>query len=342
MSAMHSMMPELAPTPAEEVPAGQLIYNDGDDVDGLIRRHPIERDFYFPANAKKFHSNNDSSVWEMVHAASGAPVVAKGVADGPDVRREVAIHRAVAGPGILPLLAVYEAVLPSGHKLRPKRLSHDLKAARVLVLITPRLQSDMLDALSQHITARSPVPRALLATYVQQMVAAVAHVHACGYTHADVKLENFFLSPPAADGSQAVLLGDFGHAGPTASLPTRFSFGTALYRSPEGFASHTARAAGGEHAPLHPCMDVWALGVATLVLARVVHLPVERVLPFGSGRDEAVYADLVSEPVWAAIHKQLQQRAEADGSSIPDFAAAALAWDPADRPDTSVLPLQLL
>lgn len=257
-------------------------------------------------------------------------VVAKGVLFNEESLKEVHIHHALSRTGherILPLLAVYDVMLKPGDLLRPAAATQ-AGPARVLVLVTPRMHNDLLEYLRVRVNSHQLLSSAEFRTLVADMVAAVAFAHHHGIVHADIKLENFFVL--LVDGHPRVMLGDFGHSGLIGSIPTRVSFGTALSRSPEGFASHAARAAGGEHHPLQPSIDVWALGVATLIL-------VQSKLPFNSSSEAAVQRDHADPNIWGAIWRDVSARDASDLPGILALLRTMLSRDPAVRPAAGVL-----
>lgn len=95
-------------------------------------------------------------------------------------------------------------------------------------------------------------------TWVCQLVGAVAHLHACGIAHLDVKLENIFL-----DQWGRLKLGDLGLCA-LAPHGLRLSkvCGSGVYAAPEVLAAK-------EQGPYDPhAADVWSIGVCSFVMVR--------------------------------------------------------------------------
>jgi serine/threonine protein kinase len=117
-------------------------------------------------------------------------------------------------------------------------------------LVMEKCSTTMFQALERmpELTERS------LAMVVQQMVIAVAEVHALGILHRDIKPDNFLCVGP----DTTVKLCDFGFARKIPSGPAcvRGVFGTAPFMSPE-------MVTGLEYATP---TDVWSLGVVLYVL----------------------------------------------------------------------------
>merc|ERR1719316_2151636 len=80
---------------------------------------------------------------------------------------------------------------------------------------------------------RQRLSHEMAARVALQMVSAIAHIHAHGVTHRDLKLSNFLLSRPLTEPDAAVVLIDF-------SMATRVRYmslpcGSVHYVAPEAF-----------------------------------------------------------------------------------------------------------
>lgn len=136
-------------------------------------------------------------------------------------------------------------------------------------LVTGGSVQDLLD---EHGT----LPVGYAAVLLEQLLQALAAVHAAGLVHRDVKPANLLLQPadPAGDGRPHLRLGDFGVAAPIADArytTVPGAIGTQGYMAPE-----QARGALPD-----PAQDLYAVGRVGLQL--VTGLPPERQGAIGSG-----------------------------------------------------------
>ena len=207
-------------------------------------------------------------------------------------------------------------------------LHHPAIVECFLLIIEPRLQ--LLALVLEHVRGRSLAdhaadPRLTLARrldVLQRVAEALAHAHASGVVHRDVKPQNilvadeFFVQPDRPD---AVRLVDFGIAVSTGNPDplTRAdrTIGTPAYLAPEQLDPRT----WGEYADA-PSLDVFAWGVTAWELLVGGH-------PTGLGED-ATQLDFVD------AYRRAKQGAGALTLPITPWTklvAPALALDPRDR-----------
>lgn len=104
---------------------------------------------------------------------------------------------------------------------------------------------------------RGPLERAEAAALGAQVAAGLAHIHARGIVHRDVKPANLLLPTRAHDDGPTVKLADFGIAQQVGSerlTRTGMTIGTAAYLAPEQVTGK----------PVTPAADVYALGLVLL------------------------------------------------------------------------------
>ncbi|MEJ2871008.1 protein kinase [Actinomycetospora sp. OC33-EN08] len=219
-----------------------------------------------------------------------------GTLESASVRRELQAAAQVSHPGVLEVFDVGEATAPDG-------------TDRVFLVTRLVPGGSLADTLE-----RGPLPPEVVVGLAGELLAALAHVHALGIVHRDVKPANILLDPvepePGADdgGPARVhpVLADFGVAAvATATTVHGQVTGTAAYLAPE-------QVRGDE---VSSPADVYALGLVLLEC-----LTGRREFPGGPvessvarlHRDPAVPADLPAD--------------------LADLLAAMTAAAPAERP----------
>ena len=103
-------------------------------------------------------------------------------------------------------------------------------------------------SLSHCVAAFGPLPPPLVASFATQVALGLAHLHAAGHVHADIKASNLLLSKEGV-----CKIADFGRGDGEGG---EYSLASAAWLAPE-------LSRGG---PPSPAGDVWALGIALLEL----------------------------------------------------------------------------
>ncbi|WIA20019.1 hypothetical protein OEZ85_005888 [Tetradesmus obliquus] len=169
--------------------------------------------------------------------------------------------------------------------------------------------------------AAAPMGEQQLAAQVAApLLRTLAAMHAAGVTHRDIKLENIF-----ADAAGHPKLGDFDLAVFHHEAPTRAPVGTIFYMAPEVLLLAGARGSALEAAAQRRVgekMDVWSLGVCLFELAAGYK-------PFQGISYEGI-ASAIIQAAMADLPPHLS-------SSFRSFIAAALTYDPAQRPTAQQL-----
>jgi serine/threonine protein kinase len=177
-----------------------------------------------------------------------------------------------------------------------------------------------------------PIHRALF--YLEQVCSGLAHAHAGGVIHRDIKPQNLLLT---AD-RQVVKIADFGVARLAANEGAITRVGTNIYAAPEhnplvqtGSLDWESIAAGGEH--LTPAADIYSLAKTTYAL-----LAGESPRRFAqhSIREmpEAVSSHYWSAPVLRVLEKATQNRPADRYQTVQEF------WD--DLADATMEPTKAL
>jgi len=156
------------------------------------------------------------------------------------------------------------------------------------------------------------------AHYFQEMAVSLAHIHALGVIHRDIKQDNFLLGGPEG---RTIKLCDFGlSAVPTGEGPVKLTgvYGTSPYMAPEMVLPH------GTHG--EPC-DIWSLGVIiyTAFYGCFPYMPKEK----NSEAMKQVVRGGVPAPAFVP-NKKFRQEAVSDVATT--FAKALLERNPASRP----------
>jgi serine/threonine protein kinase len=201
------------------------------------------------------------------------------------------------------------------------RLGHgtaiDLAGTTFHYIVLEYLSGGDMAALSRH----HPLTIDKTLFYLEQVCSGLAHAHACGVIHRDIKPQNLLLTA----NRQIVKIADFGVARFEASEGAITRVGTNIYAAPEhnplvqtGSLDLGAIAAGDEH--LTPAADIYSLAKTTYTLLagesprRFAHHAIQE-LP------AAVSQHYWSMPVLRVLEKATQLRPQDRFQTVPEF------WD---------------
>jgi serine/threonine-protein kinase len=160
-------------------------------------------------------SSQLSTALEVLERATGAVQLCKVFAKAAvsAYRRELAAAVQFRHPHVLRLSGTY--TLPDG---RP-------------CLIYPFARGGTLSDFLTH--AQAP-PRATTVELLEQMLMGLAHIHAAGWLHCDLKPENMLFDEPAGSATVHLLIGDLGAASTSKEARSgRHAIGTPAYTAPE-------------------------------------------------------------------------------------------------------------
>lgn len=240
---------------------------------------------------KPFARGGEGLVFAGKDKASGCRVAVKVLSKVPaGVPAEVAALQDIpAHPHIMPVPVV-------------------TKAGGCTALVSPLYEGDV------HTIAErdGPLPEAVLRGVMHQLLQAVAHLHAHGWTHNDIKLENMFWTAQAHDGGLRIVLGDFG----LAKQQTRFygrAQGTELFMAPEVAAALNGAASPAGYDGM--ASDVWSCLIVGMMAATLTGVTVW---------NGCVYLPTSAE--WEALSPAAQ-----------DFFRSSLMLCPEDRPSVAAL-----
>lgn len=160
---------------------------------------------------------------------------------------------------------------------------------------------------------------------VRHAAAALRYVHAKGFVHRDVKLENLLLARPGD--LRTLRLADFGFAcraqrdgepppaSPATATGARPLTGTLEYAAPEIIAAYRRAGRGAEAAAARPPVDLYSLGCVLFLLVGGYHLfDYRAAVRDGEAAEKAGRADaraaleaeFVRTPVWGVSSSQLR------------------------------------
>jgi serine/threonine protein kinase len=214
------------------------------------------------------------------------------------------------------------------------RLGHgtaiDLAGTTFHYIVLEYLSGGDMSALSRN----HPVPIEKVLFYLEQVCSGLAHAHACGVIHRDIKPHNLLLN---AD-RQVVKIADFGVARLEATEGAITRVGTNIYSAPEhnplvqtGSLDLGAIAAGREH--ITPAADIYSLAKTTYALLagespRRFAQHAIRELPAGVAEHHW------SAPVLRVLEKATQIRPDNRYQTVQEF------WD--DFADAAMPPTRIL
>jgi serine/threonine protein kinase len=250
----------------------------------------------------------NGAVYAGTMRATGEKVAVKILPAGAAATREAQHHLAcLPHPHIVDIRAAYECCVPfeAGAPSEP-----------AIVLALEYMSGG---GLIQLVNSTEPPTSAQSADILRQMATALEHVHAAGFHHGDIKLENALYSRGPGQ-ELTVKLADFGFCrhGPT----TNHSDYTPYYVAPEILAAQTDLTFGSDKPAHHTASDMWSLGVVAYALYT-------RSLPFVS-RFVSQRIPLPSELRFKILQAKYEAPRTTDAAAR-ELIAALLAKDPAAR-----------
>lgn len=244
----------------------------------LVKTSPISSEYHVDCMDPRVAVGRGASgaMLPCIRLADSMPCVVKFIPYGCEGFREISLWRTCAHKHVVPLIDVFDSgPLPPGHALLGSdgddmdddtaTVSTARAPGRYLLAVMPHMAGgDLVDA------AGGGLLESDAAIIISQLLAALAHIHARGIVHGDVKAENILLQRPLEDGLPHVFLCDFGFARSLHDEPCpRGMQFTRSVVAPETIASFKSKIRCGAFLPVGPSSDVWAVGVvAFMLLAR--------------------------------------------------------------------------
>ena len=176
--------------------------------------------------------------------------------------------------------------------------------------------------LLDYVMKMGPLPPPLCARVFRQIVSAVAYMHAEGFIHRDLKLDNIFIRDPPSEPLH-VLIGDWGFS--AAYDPNRFqtlTCGSLHYASPEITLSLPY---------VGPEVDVWSLGVILWALSTGQFI-------FDGAKQADIAASITkaNEPGRFSLANKVRTRPDLP-PAVADLVQAILKVDAKARPTAKAL-----
>ena len=230
--------------------------------------------------------------------------------------RDVALERPVAIKLLPPALARVAGARE--RFLREARLAARLSHPHIVPIHAVEQHDELAffvmafvdgETLGDRVRRAGPLPASALARVLREVAWAVAHAHAHGIVHRDVKPENILLERAGdSNGVGRALVSDFGIALPASEATVSAGRGTPAFMSPEQAAGGTVDARS----------DIYSLGVTAWIAATGA-------LPWGNdGARLLAWEGKAAAPRLAAVAPKLP-------STLASAIDRCLAADPAQR-----------
>lgn len=237
--------------------------------------------------------------------------------------RDVALDRPVAIKVLHPVLAADDE--QRERFLREARTGARMSHPHIVPIYAVEAHEDLVyfvmglvdgESIGARLRREGPLPAEEAERILREVAWALAYAHAMGIVHRDVTIENILVERRTG----RAVLADFGIAAPVEREGEQSLLGTPSYIAPEVIQGDTAT----------PASDLYALGVTgwTMLAGRT---------PFLADDTPALLLKHLTEPV-----PPLHRAAPATPSRLARAIEAAMAKDPAERPEGAGAWLSLL